>query len=38
MPPDTPENIGKALSIRQKQHDSSWLLYRDCFNSNVPPQ
>ncbi|MCB9150029.1 MAG: SgcJ/EcaC family oxidoreductase [Caldilineaceae bacterium] len=28
---------GKYMSILQRQPDGSWKLYRDIFNSNVPP-
>ena len=28
---------GKFLTIFKKQSDGTWKLYRDCFNSNVPP-
>ncbi|MCL4833011.1 MAG: SgcJ/EcaC family oxidoreductase [Caldilineaceae bacterium] len=28
---------GKYMSIFQRQPDGSWKLYRDIFNSNVPP-
>ncbi len=28
---------GKALTILKRQADGSWKVYRDCFNSNVPP-
>lgn len=28
---------GKYMSIIQRQPDGSWKLYRDIFNSNVPP-
>lgn len=28
---------GKYMSILQRQADGSWKLYRDIFNSNVPP-
>ncbi len=27
---------GKFLSILKRQDDGTWLLYRDCFNSNTP--
>lgn len=27
---------GKFMSVFKKQHDGSWLFYRDCFNSNTP--
>ena len=27
---------GKALTIWQRQPDGSWLISRDCFNSNIP--
>ena len=27
---------GKFLTIFKRQADSSWKIYRDCFNSNVP--
>ena len=29
---------GKFLTIFKKQIDGSWKIYRDCFNSNVPPK
>ena len=28
---------GKFLTILRQQIDGSWKIYRDCFNSNVPP-
>lgn len=28
---------GKYLTIFKRQPDSSWKIFRDCFNSNVPP-
>ncbi|MEJ2289597.1 MAG: SgcJ/EcaC family oxidoreductase [Deinococcales bacterium] len=28
---------GKFMSILRRQDDGSWKLYRDIFNSNVPP-
>ena len=28
----------KFLTIFKRQMDGSWKLYRDCFNSNVPPK
>jgi ketosteroid isomerase-like protein len=28
---------GKFLTILMRQADGSWKIYRDCFNSNVPP-
>ncbi len=28
---------GKFLTIFKKQSDGSWKIFRDCFNSNVPP-
>jgi len=28
---------GKFLTILKKQDDGSWKIFRDCFNSNVPP-
>ena len=28
---------GKYLTIFKRQPDGSWKLFRDCFNSNVPP-
>jgi ketosteroid isomerase-like protein len=29
---------GKFLTIFKKQADGSWKIFRDCFNSNVPPK
>jgi len=29
---------GKFLTIFRLQGDGSWKIYRDCFNSNVPPK
>lgn len=29
---------GKFLTVLKRQADGSWKIYRDCFNSNVPPQ
>ncbi|MGA2764554.1 MAG: hypothetical protein ABSG17_14440 [Spirochaetia bacterium] len=29
---------GKFLTILRQQNDGSWKIYRDCFNSNVPPK
>jgi ketosteroid isomerase-like protein len=29
---------GKYLTIFKKQADGSWKIFRDCFNSNAPPQ
>jgi len=29
---------GKFLTILKQQDDGSWKIYRDCFNSNVPPK
>jgi len=29
---------GKFLTIFKKQADGAWKIYRDCFNSNVPPK
>jgi ketosteroid isomerase-like protein len=29
---------GKFLTIFKLQEDGSWKIYRDCFNSNVPPK
>ncbi|MBE3064794.1 MAG: hypothetical protein IMZ69_07215, partial [Spirochaetes bacterium] len=29
---------GKFLTIFKLQQDSSWKIFRDCFNSNVPPK
>lgn len=29
---------GKFLTIFRKQPDGSWRIFRDCFNSNVPPK
>jgi uncharacterized protein (TIGR02246 family) len=29
---------GKFLTILQKQPDGTWKIYRDCFNSNGPPE
>lgn len=31
------EMDGKFLSILKKQSDGTWLIFRDCFNSNTPP-
>jgi ketosteroid isomerase-like protein len=28
---------GKFLTIFKKQDDGGWKIYRDCFNSNLPP-
>jgi len=28
---------GKFLTVFKRQTDGSWKIYRDCFNSNVPP-
>jgi uncharacterized protein (TIGR02246 family) len=28
---------GKYLDILRQQEDGTWKLYRDCYNSNVPP-
>jgi ketosteroid isomerase-like protein len=28
---------GKFLTIFKRQDDGSWKIYRDCFNSNLPP-
>jgi len=28
---------GKYMTILQQQADGTWKLYRDCYNSNVPP-
>jgi ketosteroid isomerase-like protein len=28
---------GKYMTILKKQNDGAWKLYRDMFNSNVPP-
>lgn len=28
---------GKYLTVFKKQADGSWKIYRDCYNSNVPP-
>jgi uncharacterized protein (TIGR02246 family) len=28
---------GKFMTILVRQHDGSWKIYRDIFNSNVPP-
>jgi len=28
---------GKFLTILRRQEDGNWRIYRDCFNSNVPP-
>ena len=35
-----PEDLidGKFLTILKRQSDGSWRFYRDCFNSNVPPE
>jgi len=29
---------GKFLTVFRKQPDGSWKIFRDCFNSNVPPK
>jgi ketosteroid isomerase-like protein len=29
---------GKFLTLFRRQADGSWRIYRDCFNSNVPPK
>jgi len=29
---------GKFLTIFRKNADNTWKIYRDCFNSNVPPK
>lgn len=29
---------GKYLTILKRQVDGSWKIFRDCFNSNVPPK
>ena len=29
---------GKYLTILKRQPDGSWKIYRDCYNSNVPPK
>jgi len=29
---------GKFLTILRKQAGGAWKIYRDCFNSNVPPK
>ena len=29
---------GKFLTIFKRQPDSSWKIFRDCYNSNVPPK
>ncbi|MGA2976757.1 MAG: nuclear transport factor 2 family protein [Spirochaetia bacterium] len=29
---------GKFLTIFKKQADGTWKIFRDCFNSNVPPK
>lgn len=29
---------GKYVTILQKQPDGTWKIYRDIFNSNVPPE
>jgi ketosteroid isomerase-like protein len=28
---------GKFLTVYRRQADGSWKIYRDCYNSNVPP-
>jgi len=28
---------GKFLTVFKRQTDGSWKIFRDCFNSNVPP-
>ena len=34
---ETAFDHGKYLKIFKRQPDGSWKIYRDCFNSNVPP-
>ena len=29
---------GKFLTILKQQDDGSWKIFRDCFNSNMPPK
>jgi ketosteroid isomerase-like protein len=29
---------GKFLTVLRQQSDGSWKIFRDCFNSNVPPK
>jgi uncharacterized protein (TIGR02246 family) len=29
---------GKYLTVFRRQTDGTWKIYRDCFNSNVPPK
>ena len=29
---------GKFLTVMKRQPDGSWKIFRDCFNSNTPPQ
>jgi ketosteroid isomerase-like protein len=29
---------GKFLTLFRRQADGTWRIYRDCFNSNVPPK
>ena len=29
---------GKFLTVLKQQDDGSWRIFRDCFNSNVPPK
>ena len=34
---DTAFVDGKYLTIFKRQRDGSWKIFRDCYNSNVPP-
>lgn len=34
---ETVETDGKYMTIFKRQADGSWKIYRDIFNSNVPP-
>jgi ketosteroid isomerase-like protein len=29
---------GKFLTVLKQQDDGSWRIFRDCFNSNIPPK